>query len=69
MTKYYLEDSAPPWRKPLLIRHRDNAFIERYEFSSRRWVEDDEMLRIYIGDIECNSITEAEVKEVIRRYA
>lgn len=69
MTKYYLEDFVPPGRKPRLIRHRDDALIERYEYSSRKWVNDSEMLQIYTGDIDVDPITEEEVKEVIERYA
>lgn len=69
MTKYYLEDFAPPGRPPKLIRHRDDALIERYNFSSRHWVEDSEMLQIYTGDISVDTITEEEAKEVIKRYA
>lgn len=69
MTKYYLEDFAPPGRPPVLIRHRDGARIERYSFGSHRWVEDSEMLQIYTGDINVDTITEEEAKEVIKRYA
>lgn len=69
MTKYYLEDFAPPGRKPLLIRHRDGALIEQYDFGSRSWIKDSEMLKIYTGDIDTVPITEAKVKEVIGQHA
>ena len=69
MTKYFLEDLVPPGRKPHLIRHRDDALIERYAYGSHRWVNDSEMLQIYTGDIDVNPITEEEAKEVIERYA
>lgn len=68
MTKYFIEDFAPPGRKPYLIRHRDGSLIERYDYESSRWIQDSDMLQIYTGDIESRPITEKGVKETIEQY-
>lgn len=63
---YYIEDSVFPLkRKPILIRQRNHALIERYDYNSHSWVEDGEMLQIYTGDLDCLPITEDEIKEII----
>ena len=64
-TKYYIEDVVFSNRQPRLIRHREDALIERYDFNNKKWVQDDLMLQIYTGDIEVNSITEKEMKQII----
>ena len=68
MTGYFIEDFAPPGRKPYLIRQRDGVLIERYSFESSRWIQDGDMLQIYTGDIESRPITEKEAKETIEQY-
>ncbi len=68
MTRYFIEDFVYSGRKPYLIRHRDGAFIERYDYESSRWIQDSDMLQIYTGDIESRPITEKEAKETIEQY-
>jgi hypothetical protein len=71
MPRYSIEDPAymPPDPKMLkLIRDfpDEERMIERYSSRLKRWVTDDEMLKVYFGGIEVRSITEEEANRLIR---
>ena len=69
MAKYYIEDVIAPKTRPRLIRHREKAFIERYDFNNKKWVRDDSMMLIYSGEIDTNPITEVEANKIIYEYS
>ena len=61
MTKYMKERGSN-----LLIRDRgDDYMLERFNYKSKRWVEDVTMCQIYTVSIVVEPVTEKQVKEII----
>ena len=57
----------------ILIRDNDvdstNEYrLERYEYSSKCWVDDSDMCGIFSGDILVRVITEEEALQLIKEY-
>lgn len=49
----------------MLIRENDKGLLEKYDPTSRTWVRDFELSRIYFGSLLVEPISEKEVNKLI----
>lgn len=64
----YYAETAPGYgieKSKLIIREQDNELIQRYDISTKSWVEDVSMYQIFTGDIECEPISEQQANKII----
>lgn len=53
-----------------LLRVAESGVIEQYDEKSQKWRDaDNGMSGIYSGEIECETITEKQAKEIMQRWA
>jgi hypothetical protein len=60
MTQYYLayDDGN------MVIRNRPNAILEKFDTTSKKWVSDVNLGRIYFGDMPVKVLTAEEARKI-----